>query len=109
MAGDVETFLEEQGLDNMILAGHSMYPPLFITSNCRGAKVALYLALTKHEIPKAVISLENAPISSRLSPTFQQYIEAMRGIEDAKLTKRKDAEEMLAKCEPVFRPPPDPR
>jgi hypothetical protein len=63
------------------------------------------MALTKPEIPKAVISLENAPISSRLSPTFHQYIEAMRSIEDAKLTKRKDAEEMLAKCEPVFHCP----
>jgi pimeloyl-ACP methyl ester carboxylesterase len=102
MAGDVENFLKEQVLDNVILAGHSMYPIPCTTSNCRGAKVALYLALTKPEIPKAVISLENAPISSRLSPTFQQYIEAMRGVEDAKLTKRKDAEEMLAKCEEVF-------
>ena len=46
-----------------------------------------------------VISLENAPISSRLSPMFQQYIECMRAIEDAKITKRKDAEDMLAKYE----------
>jgi len=46
-----------------------------------------------------VISLENAPISSRLSPMFQQYIECMRAIEDAKVTKRKDAEDILAKCE----------
>jgi hypothetical protein len=61
----------------------------------------LYLALTKPQIPKAVISLENAPISTPLSPTFQQYIEAMRAIEDAKLTKRKDVEDMLAKCEEV--------
>jgi pimeloyl-ACP methyl ester carboxylesterase len=102
MAADVENFLKEQGLDNVILSGHSMYPIRYMASNCRGAKVVLYLALTKPEIPKAVISLENAPISSRLSPTFQQYIEAMRGIEDAKLTKRKEAEEMLAKCEEVF-------
>ena len=102
MAGDVESFLKEQGLDNVILAGHSMYQCSYMISDCRGAKVVLYLALTNPEIPKAVISLENAPISSRLSPTFQQYLEAMRGIEDAKLTKRKDAEEMLAKCEEVF-------
>ena len=69
------------------------------STNYRGAKVALYLALTKPEILKAVISLENAPLSSCLSPTFQQYIECMRAIEDAKITKRKDAEDMLAKYE----------
>ena len=45
--------------------------------------------------------MENAPISSHLSPTFKQYVEAMNAILDAKLTKRKDAEDLLEKYEPV--------
>ena len=49
----------------------------------------------------AVISLENAPISSRLSPTFEQYVYAMKAIRDAKITKRKDAEAILAQYEKV--------
>jgi len=48
--------------------------------------------------------MENAPISSRLSPTFKQYINAMNAILDAKLVKRKDAEDLLEKYEPVDAP-----
>jgi hypothetical protein len=70
--------------------------------NIRGAKVALYLALTKPELLQAIISLENAPISSKLSPTFKGYVEAMQAITDAKFTKRKEAEDFLAKYEEVF-------
>jgi hypothetical protein len=79
-----------------------MEPATF--TNFRGAKVALYLSLTKPNIPKAIISMENAPISSRLSPTFKKYVEAMKAITDAKLTKRKDAEDLLSKYEEVLRP-----
>ena len=77
-----------------------MQPAIF--TNSRGAKGALYLSLTKPNIPKAIISMENAPISSRLSPTFKKYVEAMKAITDAKLTKRKDAEDLLSKYEEVL-------
>jgi hypothetical protein len=107
MAGDVERFIFDHGInDKVVLAGHSMHLPR--TPNCelicRGAKVALYLTLTKSDLPKAVISMENAPISSRLSPTFKQYVKAMNAILDAKLTKRKDAEDLIEKYEPVNPP-----
>jgi len=36
-----------------------------------------------------------------LSPTFKKYVEAMQAITDAKFTKRKDAEDLLAKYEEV--------
>jgi hypothetical protein len=61
----------------------------------------MYLALTKPEVAAGLISLENAPISSRLSPTFQKYTEAMKAITEAKFTKRKDAADLLATYEPV--------
>lgn len=67
----------------------------------RGAKVALYLTLTKPKLPAAIVSMENAPISSRLAPSFEKYIDAMKAITDAKLTKRKDADDILAKYEKV--------
>jgi hypothetical protein len=50
---------------------------------------------------KAIISLENSPVSSPLSPTFQKYIEGMRAITDARLIKRKDADDILSKYEQV--------
>jgi len=46
--------------------------------------------------------MENAPISSPLSPTFKKYAEAMQAITEAKLTKRKDAEDLFAKYEEVL-------
>jgi pimeloyl-ACP methyl ester carboxylesterase len=101
MAGDVERFVEDHNLNNVVLAGHSMYLPLTLDSNIRGAKVALYLSLTKPDLPRGIISMENAPISSRLSPTFKKYVEAMKAITEAKLTKRKDAEDLLTKYEEV--------
>ena len=63
--------------------------------------MALYLALTRPDIPRAIISMENAPISSRLSPTFKKYVEAMKAITDAQVTTRKAAEDILAKHEEV--------
>ena len=101
MAADVKRFIQDNGLDNVILAGHSMYVFGRATLKSRGAKVALYLTLTRPDIPRAIISMENAPISKPLSPTFQQYVEAMRAISDANLTRRQDAEEILAKYEGV--------
>ena len=76
-------------------------PQFFLAQGIRGAKVALYLTLTKPEIPTAVISMENAPISSHSSPTFKQYVDAMKAITDAKFIKRKDAEDFLAQYEEV--------
>lgn len=46
--------------------------------------------------------MENAPISSPLSPTFKKYVEAMQAITEAKLTKRKDADDLFAKYEEVL-------
>ena len=73
-----------------------------VNAEYRGAKVALYLTLTKPDISRAVISVENAPISAKLSSTFKQYVEAMKAITDAKLTKRNEAEQILARYEGVL-------
>jgi len=64
--------------------------------------VALYLALTNPQLPKGVISMENSPVRGKLSPTFKKYIDAMKAITDAKLMKRTDAENILAKYEEVL-------
>jgi len=104
MAEDVDKFIQDHNLHNVVLAGHSMYLlslSLYSLPNFRGAKVALYLSLTKPDLPRAIISMENAPISSRLSPTFKKYVEAMKAITEAKLTKRKDAEDLLTTYEEV--------
>jgi hypothetical protein len=48
--------------------------------------------------------MENAPISSRLSPMFKKYMEAMKAITAAKVATRKAAEDILAKYEEVRSP-----
>jgi len=46
--------------------------------------------------------MENSPVRGKLSPTFKKYIDAMKAITDAKLMKRTDAENILAKYEEVL-------
>jgi len=49
--------------------------------------------------------MENSPVRGKLSPTFKKYIDAMKAITDAKLMKRTDAENILAKYEEVHSHP----
>ena len=85
MAADVEAFITTHKLSpETILLGHSM-----------GAKAAMAVALRRPDLVSKVVSVDNAPIEAMLASSFGTYMQAMRRIEGAKVTKQSDADEIL--------------
>ncbi|TVY85185.1 Abhydrolase domain-containing protein [Lachnellula suecica] len=84
MADDVAGFIGEHKLSNTTLIGHSM-----------GAKTAMTLALRAPEIVQDVVSVDNAPIDAALLSNFGKYIQGMRKIEDAGVTRQAEADKIL--------------
>ncbi|KAF3479578.1 alpha/beta hydrolase fold protein [Arthroderma uncinatum] len=91
MADDVEKFIKSHRLERPVLLGHSM-----------GAKAAMILALRAPDLVSAVISVDNSPISTRLSDNFLSYVQAMQEIEKAGVTRQKEADEILQRVEPFL-------
>lgn len=93
LAADVEHFLEEQSFkEKPILVGHSM-----------GAKTVMALALRRPDLPKMIVSVDNAPVClSASNGPFGKYIRQLRyALEDKKFVSIKDVDAELAKVEPV--------
>ncbi|KAH7393573.1 prolyl oligopeptidase-like protein [Cadophora sp. MPI-SDFR-AT-0126] len=88
MANDVEGFMEEHGLKEPTLIGHSM-----------GAKTAMTLALRSPELIHDIISVDNAPVDVALMSSFAQYIQGMKKIEESEVTKQVDADQILKNYE----------
>ncbi|RPB05856.1 alpha/beta-hydrolase [Choiromyces venosus 120613-1] len=89
MAEDVEHFLQQNKLGpKTVLLGHSM-----------GAKTAMAIALRNPALISSIIAVDNAPIEAALHSSFGGYVCAMRQIEDARLTKTKEADAILAQVE----------
>jgi len=91
MANDVEGFMEEHGLKEPTLIGHSM-----------GAKTAMTLALRSPELIHDIISVDNAPVDVALMSSFAQYIQGMKKIEESEVTKQADADQILKDYEEVY-------
>lgn len=119
LAADVERFLEDEGIvpkqqtkqegknnsskGKPIIIGHSM-----------GAKTAMAISLRRPDLPKLVISVDNAPITYQYSSgsKFARYVRALIDITEghgngsatstttAAVTSRTQADEKLAKIEP---------
>ncbi|KAI0926178.1 hypothetical protein AcW1_008410 [Taiwanofungus camphoratus] len=91
MAEDVLHFCRVHSLTNISLLGHSM-----------GGKVAMACALNP-ELPQSLlrhlIVADIAPSRGPLSREFTGYVEAMKKIEDSKVTTRKEAQEILTPYE----------
>ena len=65
-----------------------------------GAKAAMTVAL-RHRQPIAnLIPVDNAPVDAALKSDFAKYVQAMRRIADARLTKQSEADAILAQIEP---------
>jgi pimeloyl-ACP methyl ester carboxylesterase len=88
MAGDVSNFIHEHGLGTPTLIGHSM-----------GAKTAMTLALMSPELVSDMVAVDNAPLDTALTEEFGHYIRGMMRIEDADITRRTDADEILSQYE----------
>ncbi|TGZ83384.1 alpha/beta-hydrolase [Ascodesmis nigricans] len=84
MASDVTHFINSHNLESPILVGHSM-----------GAKTAMAVALQHPSLVSRIIVVDNAPVEAGLASSFPRYIQAMRKIEDSKLTKQAEADEIL--------------
>lgn len=104
----MEGFIAEEGLGQPTLIGHSM-SVVTLTSRrwccidtscyCRGAKVAMAVALRNPHTVSALIPVDNSPIDAALKSDFGKYVQGMRAIEDAKVTKQSDADAILQKYE----------
>ncbi|KAF7335316.1 hypothetical protein MSAN_02342400 [Mycena sanguinolenta] len=91
MASDVIHFIRQNSLSDVSIIGHSM-----------GGKVAMTVALDA-SLPESTLSnlvvVDIAPSRGRLSKEFQGYISAMKQIEAAKISTRKEALEILQEHE----------
>ncbi|RDL31537.1 uncharacterized protein BP5553_09746 [Venustampulla echinocandica] len=88
MAEDVKGIIDEHDLQNVTLIGHSM-----------GAKIALTVALQCPESVGNVIAIDNIPIHLPLSDDFHQYIEALKRVEQAKVTTHAQADFIVREYE----------
>jgi pimeloyl-ACP methyl ester carboxylesterase len=85
MMSDLEEFIDDHGLENIILLGHSM-----------GGKVAMHFAL---EYPDLVDKLIVVDISMRHYAARQEHlrmIEAMRSLDFSKVKTRNEVEDKIA-------------
>lgn len=88
LASDVEGFIEEHELSNTTLIGHSM-----------GAKTAMTIALHNPALVANLISIDNAPVDAALQSDFGKYMQGMRKIEEAKVQKQSEADDILKSYE----------
>ncbi|QBM91072.1 Pimeloyl-ACP methyl ester carboxylesterase [Metschnikowia aff. pulcherrima] len=93
LAADVERFVMEQNFaQKPIFVGHSM-----------GAKTVMALALRRPEMPKMVVSVDNAPVATlAVQSLFPKYIRQLRySLEAEKRTKMSEVDADLALVEPA--------
>ncbi|KAK7205228.1 Alpha/Beta hydrolase protein [Myxozyma melibiosi] len=88
LALDVEHFIDTHIQQPTIVLGHSM-----------GAKTAMAVALRRPELVDSMISVDNSPVSARLSPEIPTYVHALKSIERMSLRSPKDAFDVLGKYE----------
>jgi esterase len=92
MAKDVKEYLEDKALKNVIIIGHSM-----------GGKTAMTVAsLFPHLVEKLVV-VDIAP--KYYKPHHQQILEGLSAVDEASLTSRGEADDLLAEFvkEPAVR------
>ncbi|PBP16963.1 hypothetical protein BUE80_DR012313 [Diplocarpon rosae] len=84
MAADIAGFMAEHGLEAPTLIGHSM-----------GAKTAMTLALRSPDLIHDLVSVDNAPVDVALQSNFAEYIRGMKKIEEARVIRQAEADEVL--------------
>lgn len=87
MVSDLLTFLDQQGLDKVVLCGHSM-----------GGKVAMLFALLHPERVEKLLVLDIAPIT--YTHTHAPFLKALQEIDLSSLASRSEADRMVAKAIP---------
>lgn len=87
MAADVVEYCESHNLTNIILLGHSM-----------GGKTAMLTACQNEGLVEKLIVVDIAP--KYYAPHHQQILEGLTKLDEAKLSSRGDAEDLLEKFIP---------
>jgi pimeloyl-ACP methyl ester carboxylesterase len=82
MADDLARFIEERGLPQVTIIGHSL-----------GGKTAMLTALRNPAMVEALVVVDIAPV--RYRHNFLAEVEAMRGLDLSKLGRRAEAEAAL--------------
>jgi pimeloyl-ACP methyl ester carboxylesterase len=92
LAADVATAIEARALAPAVLVGHSL-----------GGKVAMRLALARPKIVARLVVVDVAPVLYRHS--LRDYIDAMRAVDLAKVSRRPEVEAELARTihDPLMR------
>lgn len=67
----------------------------------RGAKTAMVVALQSPELVDNIVSVDNAPVDAAMQSSFGKYIQGMRKIEEAGVTKNSEADKILSEYEEV--------
>lgn len=88
MADDVSEFINEHGLKESTIIGHSM-----------GAKTAMTLALRSPSLVQNICSVDNAPLDKILSRDFADYVRGMKRIDQAGITRQAEADKILEEYE----------
>lgn len=90
LAADVERFIQEQVKQKPILVGHSM-----------GAKTVMAVALRNPDLPKMIVSVDNAPVDLGGSGgSFSKYVNQLRvALERYHYKDIKDVDAKLAEVE----------
>ncbi|UNI24483.1 hypothetical protein JDV02_010224 [Purpureocillium takamizusanense] len=88
MADDVSAFIEDHGLTDTTIIGHSM-----------GAKTAMTLALRSPNAVANIVAVDNAPVDAALRNDFSHYIRGMEKIQTAGVTRQAQADQILQKYE----------
>ncbi|KAF9869444.1 alpha beta fold family [Colletotrichum karsti] len=88
MAEDIAGFIDQHGLHQPTIIGHSM-----------GAKAAMVLALQSPEIVQDIVAVDNAPVDAVLESAFGKYIQGMKKIEAANVTRQAEADQILKEYE----------
>lgn len=110
MAEDVAEFIRGHNLSNTTLIGHSMCVrtwPFFthleerVLIGSRGAKTAMTLALRRPEIVADIVSVDNAPLDAALLSEFAKYVQGMKKVEEAGVTRQAEADAILKDYEEV--------
>jgi pimeloyl-ACP methyl ester carboxylesterase len=66
-----------------------------LTVLIRGAKTAMTVALRNPALVEALIPVDNSPVDAALKNDFRTYVQGMKMIEDSKVKRQKDADDIL--------------
>lgn len=64
----------------------------------------MVVALRSSESIGALISVDNAPVDATLKSDFSKYVQGLRNVEEAKVIKSAEADDILRKYEEVSKP-----